>query len=149
MCVSVHIFEKAFCPIILRQISGVWSNFYNGLPLSTACLMQNGSSRIPILFAKNVPKCAWVRPSSPYYRVRMVEIWPGVFSKRMHFFYCIYSFVWSLVKPSQVISSITSCLNHKLRPKRKIFLSLVSIRVFILGSDGQGKKFFMQKFFLF
>ncbi len=75
MCVSVHIFQKAYGPIILRQRIRVWPNFYVGLPLSTACPMQNDSSQIPILSPKNVPMCAWVRPSSPYYRVRIGVCW--------------------------------------------------------------------------
>ena len=71
MCVSVHIFQKAFCPIISRQMIGTQPNFYDGLPLSTACPMQNDSYQIHILSSENVPTCAGVRPSSPYYRVRI------------------------------------------------------------------------------
>ncbi len=71
MCVSVHIFQKAFCPVIFWQMIGVWPNFYDGLPPTTACLMQNDNSQIPILYSANTPTCAGVRPSSPYYRVRI------------------------------------------------------------------------------
>ena len=71
MCVSVHIFQKAFGPITFRQMIGVQPNFYDGLPSSRPSPMQNDSSQIPIGSSKNVPTCAWVRPSSPYYRVRI------------------------------------------------------------------------------
>ncbi len=71
MCVSVHIFQKSFCPIIFLQMIGARQNFYDDLPPSTACLMQNDSSQIPILPFKYAPMCAWVCPSSPYYRVRI------------------------------------------------------------------------------
>ncbi len=71
MCVSVHIFKRTFCPIIFLHMIGMRPNFYDGLPPSTACLMQKNSCQIPILFAKNAPMCTWVRPSSPYYRVRI------------------------------------------------------------------------------
>ena len=76
MCVSVHIFPKAFCPIIFQQMIGVRPNFYDNLPPSTACLLQNDSFQIPILSAKNAPTCAGVRPSSPYYRVRTSALTP-------------------------------------------------------------------------
>ncbi len=79
MCVSVHIFQKPFCPVIFRQMIRERPNLYDGLPLSTACLMQNDSSQIPTLSAKNAPTCAGVRPSSPYYRVRMIKDWKTVF----------------------------------------------------------------------
>ncbi len=39
--------------------------------------------------------------------------------------------------------------SHTVRPKRKIFLSPVSIRFYILGSDGRAEKFFYAIFFLF
>ncbi len=71
MWVSVHIFQKAFCPITFERKNVVQPKFYYGLRSSTACLLLNDSSQNPILSAEKCSQCAGVRPSFPYYRVRI------------------------------------------------------------------------------
>ena len=73
MCVSVHIFQKAFGPMTFRQMIWVQPNRNNSLPPSRPFPMQNDRSQVPTLSSKNDPTCAWVRPSSPYYRVRILH----------------------------------------------------------------------------
>ena len=72
-CVSLcTFFKRDFCPITFEQKNGVQPKFYYGLRSSSACLLQNESSQNPIVLAEKCLQCAGVRPSFPYYRVRIM-----------------------------------------------------------------------------
>ncbi len=118
MCVSVHIFQKAFGPITFRHMIEVKPNRNNSLPLIRPFHMQNDSFQVPILSSKNAPTCAGVRPSSPYYRVRTSALTPdgglingvGSLSQGGHLkagqMFQTYNAMLCVVKPRQIVTQL-------------------------------------------